>query len=178
MSSSKAKQLKHVFADRWRYGVKRELLVLNILNILLPRGFVAILTGIGSGSNIYVEASYDNPLNAFDIVVFNEEYEPVAFIDVTGVRDARSYDKGKGLCVGSWKLYKSEKYGIQDRTWFIHVLDDRVSLRFINYNMMKKHGKLHRLHEGYGVEGQFHCCDSKYWVSPKEFIKWLMVKRK
>ncbi len=178
MSSSKAKQLKHVFADRWRYGVKRELLVWNILNLFLPDDYIVLFTGVGSGASDYVDESYSNPLNAFDSTIFDKEYRPVAFIEITGVNSVRDYDKGKGLCIGAWKVWKAEKYGVQDKVWYIHVITTKQSIRVINYARLKKHAKFQRLNEGYGWHGTFYCLDSKYWGSLEVLIRWLRARSK
>lgn len=165
-------EFKQVFRNKWREGLRRELLVVNILNILLPADFKAVLTGIG-GSAEFIDESHSNPLNAFDITIFDKTMRAVAFIDVTGVRSQHDYEKKKGLCVGAWKLWKAERYNVTERTWFIHVLDEKISLRFINYNRLRKLGSISSLNEAYGVTGQFYCCDSHYWLSFKEFRKWL-----
>ena len=172
--TSKAELLKQRFRHRWPSGVRRELIVLNILNILLPRGFRAVFTGVGSGIARYVNENYDNPLNAFDITVFNEQYEPMAFIEVTGVDRSQDMQKKKGLCIGSWKVFKAEKFNVQDMVWYVHVVTDRVSLRFINYNMLKKHSTFTKLE---GLPGTYYCCNQSRWGSIKDFLRWLSTRR-
>jgi len=179
MSIAKGEKLKQVFADRWKKGVKRELLVWNIINLYLPEDYIALFTGIGSGSGEYVNGNYDNPLNAFDIVVFDKRlWIPVAFIEITGVERASDMAKHKGLCIGAWKIYKAEKFKVTDRVWYIHVLTSKASIRVINHYKLKKKAKFTVLHEGYGLYGKFYCLDSKYWDDIDTFLKWLMVKRK
>jgi len=173
---TRAMRLKKAFSRKWRFGVRRELLVYNIVNMYLPRDFIALLTGIGSGVAEYIEESYSNPLNAFDITVFDYELKPVAFLEITGIRSTSDYDRGKGLCIGSWKVWKAEKFGVQDKTWYIHVLDDRISLRFIPYHTLKKYAVFHTLNEGYGVKGEFYCCDQSRWGSIKDFLRWLSTR--
>ncbi len=41
------------------------------------------------------------------------------------------------------------------------------------YGVSIGEAKFHKLNEGYGWTGTFYCCDSRYWGSLEDLIKWL-----
>lgn len=169
--------LKQRYAEKWRVGAWRELLVYNILNILLdPYGFTVVFTGIGSGSADFIDKSYDNPVNAFDFVVLAPDGRLAGFIDVTGYRDYSSGKTDTKPCILLPKIWKAERFSVLDRLWFIHVVDSRISLRFIRA-LYVKHLLDHGMAEKrrlYSDENWYVCIPQEKWAEPRRFIESLL----
>jgi len=167
-----ARALKQRYSAKWRLAARRELAVLNLLNILLPEGYVAVAAGLGTGTTDYLDASYGSPLDAFDIVVLRNG-EITAYIDVTGFwseSKAKTINSGKELCVGAWKLWKAQRFGIVDRAWIVHVADKRVSLRWLPLTVLEAEKHIARLVHG---ERPYYCLPQQKWKDTSAFIRWL-----
>ena len=175
MAQLDAQRLKRRYSSKWRVSARRELAVLNLLNILLPDGFVAIAAGLGTGTTDYLDRSYGSPLDAFDIVVLRGG-EVVAYIDVTGFwseRQAKTINNGKELCVGAWKLWKAQRFGILDKAWIVHVADKRVSLRWLPLAALEGNRHTARLVHG---ERPYYCLPQQQWRDTSAFTKWLQAR--
>ncbi len=169
-----ARALKARYQSKWRLAARRELAVLNLLNILLPDGYVAIAAGLGTGTTDLIDRSYGSPLDAFDLVVLRG-MDVVAYVDVTGFwdeRQARSVNGGKELCVGAWKLWKARKFGVVDRAWIVHVADKRVSLRWLPLAALDAEKHVARLVPG---ERPYYCLPQQKWRDTGSFLKWLLA---
>ena len=173
--------LKVSYRGKWGVGVRRELLLLNILNILLPSGFKALATGLGTGTSDYIDGNYTNPLDAFDIVVYKQTdngLEPAAYIDVTGFREEKAAKKQDGralLCIGSWKLFKAQEFGLESRAWAVHIADKRVSLRWIQFSKLSRSNPERiRLIQG---ENIYYCLPQEKWHDTSTFLNWLKAAR-
>ncbi|ALL00129.1 Viral/Archaeal nuclease [Pyrodictium delaneyi] len=170
-----ARQLKARYQQKWRIAARRELAVLNLLNILLPDGYVAIAAGLGTGTTDFIDRSYGSPLDAFDLVVLRG-MDAVAFIDVTGFwseQAARTVNGGKELCVGAWKLWKAQRFGLLDRAWIVHVADKRVSLRWLPLAALEAEKHMARLVHG---ERPYYCLPQQKWRDTSAFIRWLTAQ--
>ncbi len=170
-----AQELKQRYQARWRLAADRERLVLFLLNqyYKLPRlGFLAALTGLGSGLSDYIPRSYASLEEAFDITVYRvSDWKPVAFVDVTGVRSPHDHVRGLGLCVGKWKVWKAEKYGVLDRVWMAHVDDEGPRVRWASLAYLAEAGEERRMVDG---ERPYICLDSRKWRPTRTFIEWLV----
>ncbi len=177
MSSSKAKQLKHEFRYKWRDGVIREWIVKQLLDLIflqkkLP--YRILWTGVGAGNAEHVDENYDSPLNAFDLVIVDEDMKIKAFLEVTGTNDLC---KGEELCIGVWKVFKAERFNVQDKVWYIHVLSSKIPIRVISYARLKKISSFRVLQETSLVHGKFYCSPVNKWGSISDLIRWLRVRK-
>ncbi len=173
--------LKTSYKPKWPLAAKRELLIINILNILLPPGYKALATGLGTGTSDYIDANYSNPLDAFDIVVYKQTekgLEPVAYIDVTGFREEKAAKKHNGkalLCVGSWKLWKAREFGLVEKAWAVHIADKRVSLRWLQMREISEaNPERIRLVDG---ENIYYCLPQEKWHDTSRLLTWLGVNK-
>jgi len=174
--ASKAERLKNLYDGRWDESVQREFFVWNELNGMLnPYGFIVLFTGVGSGAAVYLPDNYSNPLNAFDFTVFDRRWRPVAFIEVTGLRKKKYMIKGKGRCVGAWKVWKAERFNVTGKVWYVHVIDEQDESRYITYRDIKKYGRLTTLPEGPGYEGTYYCC-TKGWKKKDALKEWILAR--
>ncbi len=176
--SSKAELYKREFRYKWRDGVIREWIVKQLFDLIflqknLP--YMVLWTGIGSGNAEYVAENYDSPLNAFDLVIVDENMKILAYIEVTGTRDLC---RGEELCIGAWKVFKAERFNVQDKTWYIHVLSSKIPIRVISYHRLKKISSFRQLQETSLVHGKFYCSKVTKWGSITDLTRWLQVKRK
>ena len=174
-----AARLKKRYSSKWRLAARREQLVVWLLNryYMLPSmGYVAILSGLGSGTADYLPRSYSSAEEAFDIIVASTRtWKPVAFIDATGVASPQELQEHKGLCVGLWKLWKAEKHGLEKhRVWIVHVEDDGPRLRWQQLSILEEQGTKHKLRRD---ERPLLCLDPRKWKPTQAFIKWLMAQR-
>jgi len=170
-----ARQLKRRYQSKWRLAARRELLVVWLLNRFyeLPRlGYVALLSGLGSGTSDYIPRSYRDTEDAYDIVVYRAgDWRPVAYIDATGVSSPAELQAKKGLCVGVWKLWKAEKLGVEKhRVWIVHVEDDGPRLRWQQLSVLEQQGAKHRLRSD---ERPLLCLPSQKWKPTRAFLRWL-----
>jgi len=174
--ASKAELLKKELGSKWRDGVIREWYVKQLLDLIfwdrrLP--YRVLWTGIGSGSAEYVLENYDSPLNAFDLVIVDDNMRILAFLEVTGTKDLC---RGEELCIGAWKLFKAERFNVQDRVWYIHVLSNKFPIRVINYYRLRKISRFRQLYETSNVKGSFYCSETRKWSPIDSLIKWLRAR--
>ncbi len=168
--------LKQRYRLLWPRSLIREIVVANVLSALLPPGYRVLIVGLGAGLADEVEGWHRGLEDAFDLVVARVEDRgprPLAFIDVTGVHSdeemVKTVDEGRGLCIGVWKLWKAEKYGVLDRTWFCHVTASRVALRWLP--APKAQGRRVSLVKG---EKPYICIPARDWLDTRAFIRWLL----
>ncbi len=174
---SKAGLYKHEFRYKWRDGVIREWIVKQLLDLVflqhsLP--YHVLWTGVGAGNAEYVDENYDSPLNAFDLVIVNENMKILAYLEITGTNDLA---RGEELCIGAWKVFKAERFNVQDKVWYIHVLSGKIPIRVINYRRLKKAAVFRSLRETTSVAGNFYCSPVMKWGSIKDLIRWLAVRK-
>ncbi len=178
MSSSRAELYKREFRYKWRDGVIREWIVKQLLDLIFMQKnlpYRVLWTGVGAGNAEYVEENYDSPLNAFDLVIVDENMKIMAYLEITGTKDL---EKGEELCIGAWKIFKAERFNVQDKVWYIHVLSSKIPIRVINYHRLRKIASFRQLHETSLVCGKFYCSKTSKWGSINDLIRWLQVKKK
>jgi hypothetical protein len=171
------RELKERYRGEWPDSVRREYLVLAMLNIFLPRRFRARLTGVGAGSTEYVEDRYRDPYTAFDITVYNNG-RPIAWVDVTGVVSSEKMREHhcNGRCVGSWKMRKAREFRVVDRLWFAFVVDDNLAVYWLPAEWLDQMieapfvAKCHLRKR----ERLAYCLDSHYWKRFRHFKNWLL----
>ena len=171
--------LKRRYGSRRVDGVRRELFVLNWLNIMLPSEYMAVFTGVGAGDSSYTPGTYTGVLDKWDIAVYHRPTMSVrAFIDVTGYSDPRRARVDSQRCVLSVKLKVATVQGVLDRLWFAHFTDTKHLL------LMMKADRLQQLVENgtaerrwlYSDENPVYCLPSRYWVEPYKFLEWLQAQ--
>ncbi len=162
--------LKERYEYEWASSSKRERLLAAILQNYLPEPYDVRLTGLGAGLNERVEGRYADAESAFDITVYCNGI-PVAYIDVTGVRDSRELKAGLGYCVGSWKIGKARELKVADRVWFAFVRYSDARVYFVKLDKIVKLGRRVELVEG---ENGYVCLDRGKWTGIASFAKWLV----
>ncbi len=173
-----ARSLKHRYQPKWSKSNARELMILGMLNTVLPPRFEAVLTGLGAGSTEYIERSYRDLAEAFDIMIIDRDEErPVLFIEVTG---AGSY-KELGCqgqehhlkCVGSWKLAKARRYRVSYSVWAVFITptgrDRWQHYQWLVQNLEAPYVKRCKL---YNDERELLCTPPGRWVKRESFIRW------
>ncbi len=153
----------------WLASSKRERLLLAILQGYLPEPYDVRLTGLGAGLNERIEGRYADAESAFDITVYCNGI-PVAYVDVTGVRDSKELKVKQGYCVGSWKISKAREFKVADRVWFAFVRYNDARVYFIKLDKIAKLGQRTKLVES---ENDYICLDRDKWTSIASFARWL-----
>jgi hypothetical protein len=153
----------------WSSSSKRERLLLAILQGYLPEQYDVRLTGLGAGLNERIEGRYADAESAFDITVYCNRI-PVAYIDVTGVRDSRELKAGLGYCVGSWKIGKAREFRVADRVWFAFVRYADARVYLVKLDKLVKLGRRVKLVEG---ENDYVCLDRSKWTGIASLARWL-----
>ena len=172
--------LKTSYKPKWLLAARRELALINLLNVLLPEDYVAIATGLGTGTSYYYNDDYGSPIDAFDIVIYKKTprgLESVAFVDATGFWEERMAKKINGkamLCVLKRKIDKAVEFGILDSAWAVHIADKRVSLRWLKLEALQA-PKVERVRL---VEGEniYYCLPQEKWKDTSTFISWLLER--
>ena len=178
---ARASFFKTRYRSKWKQSNARERFVKLFLDVYLPQGFEARLTGLGAGSSELIPRTYRGAREAFDITVYFNG-APVAFVEVTGI----DYDKKPleklGYCVGEWKLEKASRHGVEDRVWIAFVVEawSRIlwapATKF--YTSLAKKAKL------YEDERNVYCLPIKKWHpfyrpdwrrGPVPFLTWLQA---
>jgi hypothetical protein len=154
----------------WLSSSKRERLLLAILQSYLPELYDVRLTGLGAGLSERVEGRYADAESAFDITVYCNGI-PVAYIDVTGVRDSRGLKAGLGYCVGSWKIDKAREFRVADRVWFAFVRYEDARVYFVKLDKLVRLGRRVKLVED---ENDYICLERGKWTSIASFARWLV----
>ena len=175
-----AQKLKERYASKWAVAATREFFVFNLLNLLTTRiGCFTMFTGVGSGLADIIPWNYSNPVNAFDFTIVCKG-KVTAFIDVTGYSDYSRGLEDTKPCILYRKIEKAELLEIPlEKVWFIHFVDSRISMRFINarlVNELLSSGKAEK-RKLYSDENWYVCIDQKRWLEPRNFIKWLLAVR-
>jgi len=160
--------LKEKYAREWALSVKREQLTATLLQAYLPEYDVK-LTGLGAGVDRAVEGRYSSAESAFDITVYCHGI-PIAYIDVTGVRDSSELKKRIGYCVGSWKVAKAREFNVEDRVWFAFIRLSDARAYFVKLGKLVKVGVKARLVQG---ENEYICLNRARWLSITGFTRWL-----
>ena len=171
-----ARALKERYQARWKQSNARERFVALALNAYLPRPWRAELTGLGAGSEDYIDRSYGSLEEAFDITVYYDT-TPVAYVDVTGaasVADVRRHEC-PGFCVGSWKLEKCRRYGVCRRAWVAFVVDEDLRVLWLPLAWLEAHLEAPFVTECrlYSDERTVYCTDSSRWKRFRHFRQWL-----
>ncbi|MCE4625838.1 MAG: hypothetical protein F7C35_08280 [Desulfurococcales archaeon] len=163
--------LKERYREQWKRSNARERFVKLFLDVYLPQGFRAELTGLGAGSSEYIDRTYSGVFEAFDIVIFYEG-SPAVFLDVTGVASPREALPGLGYCLGTWKLAKAEKFKVTPMSWAAFVLEDEPSILWAPYQKFKSiqavDGRL------YNDERPVRCLKRSRWLRWARFKTWLI----
>ena len=154
----------------WLSSSKRERLLLAILQSYLPEPYDVRLTGLGAGLSERIEGRYVDAEGAFDITVYCNGI-PVAYVDVTGVRDSKELKAGLGYCVGSWKIGKARELKVADRVWFAFVRYSDARVYFVKLDKIVKLGRRVKLVED---ENDYVCLDRSKWTSIASFARWLV----
>ena len=173
-----ARQLKDRYQPKWSRSNARELMVLGMLNTVLPPRFEAVLTGLGAGSTEYIERSYRDLAEAFDIMIIDRvEERPVLFVEVTGTdrykrlscQDRESHLK----CIGSWKLAKARRYRVTYSVWAVFVTptarDRWQHYQWLEQNLEAPYVKTCKLEDD---EREAICTPPERWVQRESFIRW------
>ena len=153
----------------WQASSKRERLLAAILQGYLPELYDIRLTGLGAGLNERIEGRYTDAESAFDITMYCNDI-PIAYIDVTGVRDSRELKAGLGYCVGTWKLNKAKEFRVSDRVWFAFVRYEDARVYFVKLDKIAKLGRRVKLVES---ENDYICLDRSKWTSIASLARWL-----
>ncbi len=153
----------------WTASTKRERLLLAILQSYLPESYDVRLTGLGAGVNERVEGRYVGAESAFDITVYCNGI-PVAYIDVTGVRDSRELKAGLGYCVGTWKIGKAREFKVADRVWFAFVRYADARVYLVKLDKIARLGRRVKLIDD---ENDYVCLDRSKWTNIASFARWL-----
>jgi hypothetical protein len=153
----------------WQASSKRERLLAAILQSYLPELYDVKLTGLGAGVNEKVEGRYADAESAFDITVYCNGI-PVAYVDVTGVRDSRELKAGLGYCVGTWKIGKAREFRVADRVWFAFVRYEDTRVYFVKLDKIVKLGRRVKLVED---ENDYVCLDRGKWTGIASLARWL-----
>ncbi len=153
----------------WTASTKRERLLAAILQSYLPEPYDVRLTGLGAGVNERVEGRYVDAESAFDITVYCNGI-PVAYVDVTGVRDSRELKAGLGYCVGTWKIGKAKEFKVADRVWFAFVRYADARVYFVKLDKIAKLGRRVKLVED---ENDYVCLDRGKWTGIASLARWL-----
>ena len=177
---------QHYDPRDWVLASAREYFILSLLNNKLPRLFkdhlsYAKLTGFGSGIPKLLEGSYEGLNDAFDITIYIDDI-PCCFVEVTGVSSARDLrddcEVGHNyLCVGSWKLKKAIKHDVLKRTWFVFVMMEQKTARFLYANYL--HTLVTGEYPGLKVavlkrkERVSYCLPRERWLQPQKFFSWI-----
>ncbi|MEB3861493.1 MAG: nuclease [Desulfurococcales archaeon] len=167
-----ARSLKHRYQPKWSRSNARELIVKAVLDVLLPDGFEARLTGLGAGEDGYIDRTYKGLLEAFDITIYYKN-RPAAFVDVTGVPSPRDAKPKLGYCVGSWKIHKAKRHGVDIATWIAFVIDSEPTILWKHIKAFEKWGiRPERL---YGDEREVLCLPRSKWKHYSDFERWLRL---
>jgi hypothetical protein len=153
----------------WQASSKRERLLVAILQGYLPELYDVRLTGLGAGLDERIEGRYADAESAFDITIYCNGI-PVAYIDVTGVRDSRELKAGLGYCVGTWKLNKAREFRVSDRVWFAFVRYEDARVYFVKLDKLAKLGRRVKLIES---ENDYICLDRSKWTGIASLARWL-----
>jgi hypothetical protein len=153
----------------WSSSSKRERLLLVILQGYLPEPYDVELTGLGAGLNERVEGKYTDAENAFDITIYCNGI-PVAYVDVTGVRDSKELKVKQGYCVGSWKISKAREFKVADRVWFAFVRYEDARVYFVKLDKIARLGRRVKLVED---ENDYICLERSKWTGIAGFARWL-----
>ena len=167
--------LKGRYKPKWKDSNRREQLVLRALEIYLPGPYRPVLSGLGAGSQEFIQRSYNGLPEAFDITVLYHGY-PVAYIDVTGVEKLRRGSvRCSGYCVGSWKLEKCRRYGVCDRTWIAFVVDESWRISWMPMERLESIVAGGRASECrlYRDERAVYCSPPSSWLKWWNFVFWL-----
>ena len=167
-----ARSLKHRYQPKWARSNARELIVKAVLDVRLPEGFRAELTGLGAGEDEYIERAYNGLLEAFDITIYYRD-RPAAFIDVTGVSSPRDAKPKLGYCVGSWKLEKAKRHGVDMATWVAFVIDSEPTILWKHLRAFEKMSA--RPERLYGDEREVLCLPRSRWKHYSDFERWLRL---
>lgn len=174
-----ARELKRRYMEKWRRSNARELYVLYGLRAFLPEPFKVRLTGLGAGSDSYIERSYQGLEEAFDITVYYDG-RPCCFVDVTGVEsvsDVRMHSC-RGYCVGSWKLAKARKLGVVEAVWVALVVEEDWRVLWLPLRLLDawESGDAPWLSRCrlYEDERESLCLESSRWKRFKHFKQWLL----
>ncbi len=166
------------YRDQWPVSNARELYVLGLLNTVFYPRYRAVLTGLGAGSSELIPRSYQDLLEAFDILVVDELDRPVVFIEVTGTREYKRLSCQDGeshlKCVGSWKLRKARKYRVLFSVWSVFITPSGRD-RWLHYdwlarNLEAPYVKTCKLVED---EREVYCTPPDRWVRRESFFNWL-----
>ena len=167
-----AEALKQRYQGKWRKSNAREYIVKAVLDVLLPDGFTAEITGLGAGSDEYIEGSYSSILDAFDITIYYMD-RPCAFVEVTGVSSPQDAKPKLGYCVGSWKLHKAGKYNVEPMTWIAFVIDSEPTILWKSINAFN--GLSVRPQKLYEDEREVYCLPRSRWKRYSDFERWLRL---
>ena len=172
-----ARELKERYREKWAKSNARERFVLAALNAFLPRPWHAELTGLGAGSDEYVDAVYSSPMDAFDITLYHGG-TPIAWVDVTGVESSESMKRHEcpGRCVASWKMRKAREFRVVDRLWFAFVVDENLAVYWLSARWLDQHIEAPIVTECrlYRDERTVYCASPAYWKRFKHFKNWLV----
>ena len=174
----KADVLKQRYREKWGRSVAREYYVANLLNTIfnlreIPA--VAVVVGFGAGVNREYSGWHNGVADKWDIAVLSPGYGVMAFIDVTGYESPEQGVGGSERCIGAWKLWAAEDYGVLDILWFAHVTDESTAVYFIKATQVAQRADKGRAIERrlYRDEKPVYCFPVQDWKKPRIFIDWL-----
>ncbi len=172
--------LKQRYSSKWARSTAREYYVANLLNAIfnlreIPA--IAIVVGFGAGVNRQLRGWHRGLEDKWDIAVVSPGHGVVAFIDVTGYESpetARSATGDSYRCIGAWKIWNAEDYGVLDMLWFAHVTDETAAVYFLKADVAAQKAEKKQVERRlYKDENPVYCFPLREWRKPKAFIDWL-----